>query len=77
MTLFHSEVEYSNTNLVIITQLKGQCHEIFDHFFCFKGSTWTLYEQMKTVREFLGFREDIREKRVSALSTTMLTPVSA
>ena len=29
--------------------LKGQCHEIFDHFFGFKDSTWAPNEQAKTV----------------------------
>ena len=34
--------------------LKGQCHEIFNHFFGLKDSTWATYEQAKTVlRTFL------------------------
>ena len=31
--------------------LKGQCHEIFDHFFGLKDSTWAPYEQAKTVSQ--------------------------
>ena len=29
--------------------LKGQCHKIFDHYFCLKYSIWASYEQGKTV----------------------------
>ena len=29
---------------------EGQFHEIFDHFFCLKYSTWAPYEQAKTQR---------------------------
>ena len=29
--------------------LKGQCQEIFDHFYLVKGSTWTPFEQAKKV----------------------------
>ena len=43
--------------------LKGQCHEIFDHFFiCLKDSTWAPYEQAKTVSRTFRFREDIRSQ---------------
>ena len=43
--------------------LKGQCHEIFDHFFGLKDSAWTPYEQAKIVSRSFSF-EDIREKEV-------------
>ena len=33
----------------IQTNLKGQCHEIFDHFFGLKDSMWAPYGQAKTV----------------------------
>ena len=46
------------------TCLKGQCHGIFDTFF--KNSTWAHYEQEKLFFLHFRFREDIREKRVSA-----------
>ena len=40
--------------------LKGQCHEIFDHFFGLKDSTWGLYEQMKMVSPNFSFlRRDL------------------
>ena len=35
--------------------LKGQCQEIFDHFFCLKDPTWAPYEQAKTVWRNLSF----------------------
>ena len=46
----------------LITRLKEQCHEIFDNF-NFKK---TLHEQAKSLNEIFRFREDIRNKRVSA-----------
>ena len=53
--------------------LKGQCHEIFNTFLS-KKSTWTPYEQEKTVLQIFHFCEHIHKKRVSAESTTKLTP---
>ena len=55
--------------------LKGQCHEIFNHFLGLEDSTWAPYEQAKTVlRNFFISRRysiakfenwDLRSQRLS------------
>ena len=42
----------------IEVDLKGQCHEILNHCFCLKGSTWAPYEQTKLFLKTFS-REDI------------------
>ena len=50
--------------------LKGQCHEIFDDFFCLKDYTWVPYEQAKTVSRTFSLSQRYLiahfENRVSA-----------
>ena len=41
--------------LMRLSHLKGQCHEIFDHFLCLKDSYWDPNEQAKTVSRTLSF----------------------
>ena len=49
---------------VICKYLKGQCHEIFDHFWGLKDSTWAPYDQAKTSCENFRFRGDIQSQRL-------------
>ena len=55
--------------------LKGQCHQIFKHFFIFKESTCTPYEQAKKVSQTFLFLQRYSiakfKNRMSAQSTTM------
>ena len=50
--------------------LKGQCHEIFDTFLS-KNST--SYKQTKQFSKIFSFCENIRKRRLSVKSMTMLT----
>ena len=58
ITLWQSQDSRRNRNHL----LKGQCHEMFDHFFGLKDSIWALYQQAKTVSPTCSFREDIRSQ---------------
>ena len=51
--------------------LKGQCHEIFEHYFIWSTDfSWAMGQGQKWVYEFFCFRKDILDKRVS---TKLLT----
>ena len=41
---------------------KRQFHEIFDHFFGLKNSTWAPYDRQKWFRDIFRFRGDIRSQ---------------
>ena len=48
-------------NILVHTYIKGQCHDNVDHFlFCLKDSTYSIYEQAKTVPRSSLLREDLQ-----------------
>ena len=75
----HMQVTYQFKKFKIPTlkifPLKGQCHEIFDHYFFWFGlkfSTWVPHEQAKTVSQTFSFSRIYSiiklENRVSTMS---------
>ena len=56
----HSYSNFNGTHSSNSLLLKGQCHEIFDHFlFVTKNSAYSIYEHSNTVsRNYFRFNED-------------------
>ena len=51
-------------NVSVRRSLKGQCHEIFYHFFYLRDSNWAPYEQANTVSRTFSFSRRLRLNKI-------------